>query len=156
TPEMYANLKPTMIKKGHRPNNALLVGTKRKDDDGYWKVKTAEPNHWELIHVQTWERAHGKRPPGHKIFFLDGNRDNCELENLACVTDAQHLAITRNNLRSPDPELTAAGVLAAKILTKAIERERGRTGAVKRERLQTETRRSFFRVKTGLRSMTMQ
>ena len=40
---------------------------------------------WELKHKHIWEQANGKVPEGHVLLFLDGDVNNCELENLYCV-----------------------------------------------------------------------
>ena len=70
---------------------------------------------WKLKHRLNWEKVHGEIPKGRKIIFLDGNRLNCDVNNLAMVTHAEHVEMQRRNLRSEHPEMTETGVLIAKI-----------------------------------------
>lgn len=75
---------------GHIADNALPVGSIRKRG-GYWakKVKDGYLNdNWTYLHRIIWEEAHGPVPEGHRILFIDGNHDNLDLDNLACVSDA--------------------------------------------------------------------
>jgi hypothetical protein len=48
----------------------------------------------QLQHV-IWEEFHGPVPPGHQVIFLDGNKRNFDLQNLACMTSAEVLARVR-------------------------------------------------------------
>jgi hypothetical protein len=71
------------FKKGHRPKNSKPLGAERLTDYGYVQVKVAHnPSTWRLKHLMAWEAAHGPLPSGHKIEFIDGNRQNICLENL--------------------------------------------------------------------------
>lgn len=120
--EAYAKAAPTMFKKGHRPHNAHPVGTERVDSkDGYIYVKIAEPNVWKQKHHILWEEYHGPIPKGHVITFLDGNKNNVVIENLAMITNAENLTLIRNKLRKTDPELTKAGINIAKLYVKSNE-----------------------------------
>lgn len=90
TKEQQERARATTFKKGIVPHNHVEVGTEAKTTDGYWKVKVAEPNKWEFMHIQLWERHHGKVPKGMLIYFKDGNRDNVTIENLAMTDRAGH------------------------------------------------------------------
>ena len=112
----------TQFKKGHLPHNAKPMGYERITRDGYIEVKIAErPNretgekNFKAKHHLVWEAVNGKIPKGHIVIFLDGNPLNCLIENLALVSRAEHLQLTRQNLRNEDPRLTETGVLIARI-----------------------------------------
>lgn len=70
------------FKKGHRPWNTLPVGAERVSSAGFVQVKVAQPNRWRPKHTLVWEKPHGPIPEGHKIEFIDGDRQNVCLENL--------------------------------------------------------------------------
>ena len=117
----------TQYKKGNLPHNTVPVGTERVSKDGYIEVKvrmrpTKGNSNWCGKHRLVWEAAHGKVPEGHVVIFLDGNKQNCTLENLALVTRAEHLALTKNKLRHSDRDLTETGVLIAKVSVMAKKR----------------------------------
>jgi len=104
------------FKKGHAPVNHRPIGSERVEvKDGYTLVKTEEPNVWELKHKVLWELKNGTVPKGHVLTFLDGNNSNIKIENLALVSMAESLMLTRRNLRSEHPELTNTGILIAKV-----------------------------------------
>ena len=111
----------TRFKKGHLPHNTKPLGYERVTKDGYIEVKIAErPNrqtgekNFRPKHHIVWEAANGPVPKGYIVIFLDGDPLNCALENLALVSRAEHLQLTRRKLRSNVPELTETGVLIAR------------------------------------------
>lgn len=112
----------TRFDKGNRPYNTLPVGTRTKKADGYWAVKTAEPNVWELIHRRIWEGHNGKIPPGHVVIFGDGNKDNLDVNNLILVSKRQLVRMNQNGLIKSDIELTKTGIIMADMITKIAER----------------------------------
>lgn len=89
------------FKKGNIPHNAHKVGTitKRNDSSGlcYYYIKL--PNRKRLVTLHTWlyEQAHGKIPQDYVVRFKDGNTLNCVIENLECVSRAEHLYKNRDN-----------------------------------------------------------
>lgn len=83
----YMGPNATSFKKGNRPKNWTPVGTERYETKGrYIKVKVAEPNEWKFKHRLVWEKHSGSVPKGHVIVFKDGDRENCEIDNLACIS----------------------------------------------------------------------
>lgn len=120
-PPTVGRMAETQFKKGGLPPNTKPVGYERITRDGYIEVKikmrpsTPSCNdNFKLKHRLVWEEAHGPIPQGCNIIFLDGNRQNCELENLAIVTKAEHQQMTRRGLRSAIPQITKTGIIIAK------------------------------------------
>jgi len=103
------------FQKGNVPKTQLPVGSEVIDNDGYRLVKIEEPNVWKLKHHIVWEEAYGKIPKDQIVIFLDGDKQNCALENLQCVTRAAHAVMNHFGLRSKNSELTEAGILVAGI-----------------------------------------
>lgn len=82
----------TQFKKGQRAHNHVAIGTEVMASIGYLKRKVAEPNVWQFVHILAWEAANGQVPEGSMLRFRDGNRLNCAIENLECVTKQEHMA----------------------------------------------------------------
>lgn len=93
----------TRFKPGLRPASAVAVGTVIVNDEGYQVVKIAEPKHWEFLHRQVWQTAHGPIAPGLCLTFRDRNKLNCALDNLELLTRNQLMA--RNTIHNYPPEL---------------------------------------------------
>ncbi len=116
-PEVYFKCRPTMFRKGNIPVNHKPVGSERIDKDGYIMVKIAEPKKWRQKQRIVWERETGEKLKRNEyIMFLDGNKLNCDISNLAKVTQSQMLRINQNHLRYNDAELTEVGVTLTKLL----------------------------------------
>lgn len=120
-PPTVGRMAETQFKKGGLPKNTKSVGYERITKDGYIEVKIkmrpSNPkcnDNFVAKHRIVWEEAHGPIPKGYVLNFLDGNKQNCALENLALITRAEHLQMTRCNLRSEEPEFTRTGVLIAR------------------------------------------
>ena len=60
--------------------------------------------------------------------FLDGNKDNCEIENLVLVDRRENLELNQSGLRFSDAEFTKAGVTVAKIRVAARRRKEKEMG----------------------------
>jgi hypothetical protein len=76
----------TRFKPGNRPHNQREVGTERTHADGYVYLRTEEG--CVLKHRHVWEQVHGPVPDGYVIVFIDGNRQNCSLDNLQLISRA--------------------------------------------------------------------
>lgn len=80
-------MRETQFKPGQRAGNWMPIGSTRLID-GYVYLKISDvPNvpytvNWKGLHIVTWERVHGPLPPKHVLWFKDGNRQRCEIENL--------------------------------------------------------------------------
>lgn len=111
--------------RGHKPWNHVDVGTEVFKDDGYLWRKIALPNKWKQVHVILWEKHNGKRPKGMKIIFLDGNKQNITIENLALLKNAEMLILNKRGLINSNPEFTKVGVTLAKVIHKTHQLEKG-------------------------------
>ncbi len=76
-------------KKGNKPYNTAKDGEIRfRPSSGYWHIRIAE-NNWEFLHRHLWTKHHGPIPEGYNILFKDGNKNNCIIENLECISNAE-------------------------------------------------------------------
>ena len=112
--EVYEKVKHTMFAKGNVPPNHRPVGSERISKDGYIEVKVAEPNKWRLKQRVVYEEAKGKIPEGCTIIFLDGNKQNCNIDNLMCITRSELLYLNCNGLNNSN-EITETGILMARL-----------------------------------------
>lgn len=128
SPEAIERTKRTRFQKGQMPHNHHEIGTVVVTTDGYVARKTGEPNQWEYVHRLVWEEHNGPIPEGGIVIFLDGNSQNCDINNLQMITRAEHARLNQNHLRFADPELTKTGVTVAKILTAAGTKKKKKKG----------------------------
>ena len=106
---------------GSCPLNHKPVGSERINVYGYIEVKIAEPNKWRLKHHIVWEEYHGKPQDDQMVIFLDGDKTNCDIENLALITKSVNARLNQGHLRFANPEFTKTGIAIAKLITKTSE-----------------------------------
>lgn len=92
----------TQFRKGERRGQAAQnwkpIGTVLPDAEGYLRLKVRDAVHgkeatgfgntkvWPLLRRHVWEQHFGAIPKGYVIAFKDGWRQNCEPENLECIS----------------------------------------------------------------------
>jgi hypothetical protein len=103
-----------------RRNIIYPIGSERVNRRGYTMVKIAMhgPNDtlWKEKHKLVWEKAHGIIPKGCVIIFLDGNKSNFSLKNLAMLTRAEVVKLNQFGFCSNDRDITLAGIAVVKHL----------------------------------------
>ena len=52
---------------------------------------------------------------GKMVSFLDGNKDNCSIENLVLMDNAVNLEMNRRKLRFTDKDRTKTGMLVSEL-----------------------------------------
>ena len=68
-------------------------------NDGYWWIKVdnkpgAEKKNYIQKQRYIWEQYYGKKiPEGHRIIFLDGNVNNFDISNLACIDLSTQISV---------------------------------------------------------------
>lgn len=81
----------TQFKKGCKPPNYRPVGTIR-EVDGYLEIKMAEGmRQWKQLNRVIWERCNGPIPKNMNVTFLDGNKKNLEITNMALMTKSENM-----------------------------------------------------------------
>lgn len=112
------------FKKGSKPPNWVPVGTIRYTTDGYPKIKIAEPNIWKQMHRKVWEEHYGPIPRGHVVVFLNGDKTNWDILNLACLSKNEIVRMNQDGLFASDADLTRVGIGYTKLKSKIIEVKR--------------------------------
>jgi len=118
------NSAKTQFKKGAAPANQLPVGFIRVNTDGYKDIKVAPgPGNWVQLHHHNWKLAHGEYPPdGMLLIFKDGNKLNCDLENLELISRGD--LMKRNCIHNLYPELFEVVQLRAALVRKINNRSK--------------------------------
>ena len=125
----------TWFKPGQRTGKAaenwMPVGSIRADHEGYLRIKVREHRRgehtgfgntkiWPLLQRHTWEQHRGPIPPGHAVTFKDGDRQNCDIDNLELLTRGD--LMRRNTIHNYPPELKNAIMLLGAVKRKVRER----------------------------------
>ena len=115
--------------KGTVPPNWQPLGSERITADGYVEVKINEPNpyvpgqmtRWKLKHLYLWIKENGPLPAGHILTFLDGDKENCEPDNLMLISRAVSVYLNRNGYGDLAGELKLMAIALAKVTQKASQ-----------------------------------
>lgn len=117
--------------KGNLPHNTKEIGYERIREDGYTEVKIqmrpSRPDcndNFVMKHRWIWEQLHGPIPENGVVIFKDGNKRNFDPDNLALITKAELLEMTRRGLFSEDADVTEIGIMVAKVRTTIHKMER--------------------------------
>lgn len=122
----------TSFKKGQIPPNVRPLGHERIcTKDGYIWIKVAGKNphtghngHYVQKHRLIWKEAHGPIPSNKVLNFIDGNKLNCQLENLELITRAELAQFNKHQLNSIPDSIRPAMRTTIKIIAKANQLSR--------------------------------
>ena len=113
--EAYEKCSKTMFKKGNKPHNYKLIGFERLTKDGYIEVKVADPDKWKLKHRLVWEKEKGPIPKNSIVVFLNQDKTDIRIENLALISRSELLKMNQKQRFFKNSELTENGVLITKL-----------------------------------------
>lgn len=109
----------TSFKKGQKAHNYKPIGYTRINRDGYRIMKVQDDGPWQKRwkheHKVIWEKDNGPIPKDHVLIFIDGDKENVELENLKLITKNKLLVLNRNGWKFKDKNLIETGLLLADI-----------------------------------------
>lgn len=115
--EVVEKLRPTMFKKGQKPHNTLNdwdeVLRTEKNGRKYWWIKVPNENKIKPKHIYLWETNNGKVEKGFNVVFKDGNRLNCCIDNLECISNSE--LMKRNTIHRYPVELKSTIRLVKKL-----------------------------------------
>lgn len=130
--------RPTQFKKGHMPANHKPIGYERESVEGYIEVKVREKypgeygnGNFVLKHRKVWEETYGPIPEGNIITFRDGNRKNCDPENLIMISKAQNAVLNHKGIRPENPEYLESSIILADLIIATAEKKKQRKGKKK-------------------------
>lgn len=129
-------MRETQFKKGNRSgfaaDNWKPIGTILADSEGYLRIKVREAvpgkeptgwgnvSVWPQLHRYRWEQVNGPVPRDHVLIFKDGDKNNCELENLQLLSRAENMR--RNSLWKRLPRPLAKAIQLNGALKRRIRR----------------------------------
>jgi hypothetical protein len=109
--------KHTLFKNGHIPANYKPVGWTRIDSEGYHWTKVEEGlNGWVMTHRLAWEIENGPIPKGKFLRFIDGNKENWQIENLMLVDRESNMRL--NTIHRYPEELKSTMKILSKLKRK--------------------------------------
>lgn len=108
---------------GNIPHNKLPIGSEYKNNEGYTYIKIAEPNTWIGKQKYIWEQHYGKISKGYSVIFLDQNKTNFDINNLALIKNGTKLAMKCRGLFSKDAEATKTGIMVADLIIKTAKKK---------------------------------
>jgi hypothetical protein len=91
--DVYERVKHTMFKKGNKPPNTKENGfLSTRNSKGFKSIYVRiELSKWIPLSRYLWEQEYGTIPQGHVVSFIDGNWQNCTLENLKLLSRAENM-----------------------------------------------------------------
>ena len=109
----------TQFKKGNVPHNVKFDGYERITKDGYIEVRV-KMGKFKLKHRVVWESVNGPVPRDSCVVFKDGNKLNCDIENLELITRAENMK--RNTIHRYSEEMKPIVKLIGKLKNKIHEK----------------------------------
>lgn len=96
--EVRKKIAHTWFKTGHKPHTTKHDGATSWRQDVktgiYYKyIRVSEAN-WVHYHRWLWEKHKGPVPKGYLVAFKDGDQTNLTIENLECISRAEHIKRT--------------------------------------------------------------
>ena len=112
----YMGSNKTSFKKGGVPHNTRPLWSERVcSKDGFIWIKVSEPNGFVLKHHWVWSQAGREIPKGTMLCFKDGDKTNCELDNLMIMTRAEMLRFNQSFVKKSTPQNRESLLLLAQI-----------------------------------------
>lgn len=128
--EKLERVKSTQFKTGNRPSNELPVGALSINKDGYvLRKKQMEGgtwDRWEFLHRAVWVEHNGPVPEGMNVTFKDGNKLNCDINNLILMTRGELANMNKKGYFSEDPERTVAALNLVRLKKAAASKQKER------------------------------
>ena len=129
SPEALAASRATQFKKGQKPPNEFPVGTIRVGKLGYLirkkQMDGSQWDRWEFLHRAIWTEHNGPIPDGMVIAFKDGNKHNCQIENLVMMKRSEMSTMAKKGYWFEDPELTETALNIVRLQQAANKRKKG-------------------------------
>lgn len=124
--------KATMFKNGHDPYTIVKpLYSEKKTGNGEVLIKVREDagigNHlenWELKKVVVWEQHYGKKPKDLMVLQLNGDKNDCNIDNLILVEVHETMLLYKLGYVFNDPQLTLSALYYIRLGRQRRKRER--------------------------------
>ena len=122
----------TSFKKGNAPPNRKPLFSERVcPKDGFILIKVPErnpytgfPTRYKHKHVYVYEQEHGPVPEGMVVALIDGDKTNCEPENLMLISRATLLNLNQLGYKDMPDKLKPSVLALAKLQVKTWAKEK--------------------------------
>ena len=102
--------------KGNVPVNISPIGSTRRHRNNIY-IKTADgKGGWKTILVAAWEKIYGEIPKGYRVFAVDGNNENTDIQNLRCIDNYTTTVLMSNGWLDKGADIFDAGVQYANLM----------------------------------------
>ena len=120
------------FKKGQVPPNVKPLWDERIcPKDGFVLMKIPEKNpytgfstRYKHKHVYVYERDHGPVPKGMVVAFKDSDKQNCEPDNLMCISRAELLRLNQQGYKDMPADIRPAVLAMTKLQVKTFEKSK--------------------------------
>lgn len=118
-------ISPFQFKKGRVPEHKKPIGYERLDaKTGITYVKVDDKSKFEAKQRVVYREHYGKIPEGYNIIFIDSDKTNFNIDNLACLSNSEMAMI--NSLRikniTHNKEIGEIKLALARLRAKAVEK----------------------------------
>lgn len=99
----------------------------RRNHDGYTiiKIKDSKNKYYKNYVLKShyiWEQHYGEIPKGYNLIYLDGNKNNCNIDNLVLIKNSELVYINHNMKLSKHKDINETSLLIAKLMGKTKEK----------------------------------
>lgn len=110
SPESIERTKKTRFYKGKMPHNTKFNGHEYLTKDGYVMQRVSVRN-YQLKHRLVYETAYGEIPEDGIVVFKDGDRTNCDLENLKLLSREENM-LRNSKMNFPKELVPSMGLIS--------------------------------------------
>lgn len=97
------------------------------DKNGLVRIKVSEKQ-WVYKQRYIYEQHYGKIPKGYKVVFLNGDKTDYSIENLAIAPSKDVFIMYRQELNSTNAEATKLGLQVIQLINKTNEKTESMNG----------------------------
>lgn len=124
--------KATIFKKGHDPYTIVKpLYSEKKTGNGEVLIKVREDakignylENWELKKVVVWEQHYGKKPKDLMVLQLNGDKNDCNIDNLILVEVHETMLLYKLDYVFNDPQLTLSALYYIRLGRQRRKREK--------------------------------
>lgn len=94
---------------GFKQNNKLrerkagdIYKSPKEGSGGCYYIKYEAGKPPMRLHKYNWEKAHGPVPEGYVLRFKDGDRSNCDISNLECISKKDNLRLNNPSAKGKE------------------------------------------------------
>lgn len=109
---------------GGKLSNSKPIGSELHRTDGYIIVKIAQPSVWEYKHRLIYKQKYGEIPKDTMVVFLDGDKNNFDINNLKAVKTRDYLYARNKHLLSNDSEVTKTALMCGELYNKSKNKKK--------------------------------